>query len=504
MARLDRLPDAKEVAQVAACIGREFDHAALAAVADRAEADLRHSLDQLCAAELLIRRDSTPDTGYSFKHALVREVAYESLLKSRRRGIHARLLAALERCDGPAPEQAAYHAAAAELWAKALHYYGVAGTAALDRAATAEGLGLIAKALEAGRRLGGDITAEVAMIGLLRARSWAYLAMGDTPRVMVDLRDAETRAARFGMKRLSCQLRAQRAHVESVFGGHTRRAIRYGHEAARIANVVGDRELSAAARCVLGLSYMFAGDCRAAVVELGVEADTFRHGLRIGAIGGSGTLAVEGLAVLGDCLGQLGSWDEALARGAEAQVVAGETGLPWDMHVANYHLARTHLARGDAVSAVPLVESALSFGRRSGLAMVVTLHEALLGGALLLSGRPGEAIELLDRAAAQCAEMRLQWVRTHTLLLRAGACLAVGRDEAPVPATEALELARAHGYRAFEVSALRLLATCTLPADPAGAQERLRMAKELAAPLALVPELAAIAAIEAGTEGAGA
>ena len=407
MARLDRLLDSKEVAQVAACIGREVEHRLLVAVSDRPEADLRRSLDRLCEAELLFRRGSPPDAIYCFKHALVRDAAYESLLKSRRRTIHERVLNALEAGVLPAAtsfaETAAHHAAAAELWAKALHYYGAAGKAAIERAAYAEGIALLAKALEAGAHHAGDTTAEVAMIDLRRARSWAFLAIGDTPRLMAELRDAESRAGRYGLARLSGQLRAQRAHVESIFGGHTRRAIGYGRDAGRIAASLRDAELASAARFVLGQSYWVAGDYRAAVAELTVDADAYRSGLRTAQIASSGTLAVEGLSVLGGCLGLLGRWDEALAHAAEAQAIAAGTGLPFDRVCAAWHLARTLLTRGDLDAAVPLLEQGVELGQRFGMRMMVLWNQAILGQARGAQGQLDLAL-----GAARCGS---RWLR---------------------------------------------------------------------------------------------
>ena len=83
MARLDRLAPVKELAQIGAVIGREFSHELLAAVADRPQEQLESGLDQLVASELVFRRGSPPDAAYSFKHALVKDAAYQSLLKSR-------------------------------------------------------------------------------------------------------------------------------------------------------------------------------------------------------------------------------------------------------------------------------------------------------------------------------------------------------------------------------------------------------------------------------------
>ena len=97
MARLDRRAPTREVAQVAACIGREFDEAIVGAVADLSERKLAEALDQLSRAELIQRRGTPPRHVYAFKHALVCDAAYATLLKPRRQQLHARIAAALER-----------------------------------------------------------------------------------------------------------------------------------------------------------------------------------------------------------------------------------------------------------------------------------------------------------------------------------------------------------------------------------------------------------------------
>jgi predicted ATPase len=96
LARLDRLALVKEVAQIGAAIGREFSHALLAAVADRPEPELQAALDQLVSSELVFRRGAPPEATYSFKHALVQDTAYGTLLKSRRQQLHARIAQVLE------------------------------------------------------------------------------------------------------------------------------------------------------------------------------------------------------------------------------------------------------------------------------------------------------------------------------------------------------------------------------------------------------------------------
>ena len=113
MARLDRLPGAKLVAQIGSVIGREFSHMLLASAADMQDADLTGGLNQLSASGLLFQRGVPPDVVYTFKHALVRDVVYASLPKAPRQRFHRRIAEAIadqfpERAETE-PEVIAYH-----------------------------------------------------------------------------------------------------------------------------------------------------------------------------------------------------------------------------------------------------------------------------------------------------------------------------------------------------------------------------------------------------------
>ncbi|MEZ5832584.1 MAG: adenylate/guanylate cyclase domain-containing protein [Dongiaceae bacterium] len=140
MARLDRLQPVKEVAQIGAVIGRSFDHRTIAALAGRPEGELIDAMRQLVEAELVFRRGIPPDATYLFKHALVRDAAYESLLKAKRLMLHARLLEILEDRVEAAPEVMAQHAEAADLPERALNYWELAGSQALARSAYKEAI----------------------------------------------------------------------------------------------------------------------------------------------------------------------------------------------------------------------------------------------------------------------------------------------------------------------------------------------------------------------------
>ena len=140
MARLDRLQPIKEVAQIAACIGREFSHRLLAQIARLSEPELATALNGLIGAELIYRRGLPPEATYLFKHALVRDAAYESQLKEKRRAIHARILTALESDPDIAPEVLAVHAEAANLTDRAIDLWEAASKAAIARPAFDEAI----------------------------------------------------------------------------------------------------------------------------------------------------------------------------------------------------------------------------------------------------------------------------------------------------------------------------------------------------------------------------
>ena len=151
MARLDRLAPVKEVAQIGAAIGRDFSYSLLRSVAGRDDLTLSAALGQLEEAELLLRRGTPPEASYSFKHALVQEAAYESLLKSRRQLLHKHIGDVL-RGQFPVvaetePEVVAYHFTEAGLGGTALEWWCKAGQQALKRSAYTEAIAHLAKAV---------------------------------------------------------------------------------------------------------------------------------------------------------------------------------------------------------------------------------------------------------------------------------------------------------------------------------------------------------------------
>ena len=146
MARLDRLgPAAKEVAQIGAVIGREFGYELIEPVAQRPDAELQAGLDRLADAGLLFCRGIAPHSSYLFKHALVQDAAYGTLLRGRRQELHARVAAVLEQHFADLverqPELLAHHLTAAGDTERAVDQWLKAGRHAAERSAHLEAIG---------------------------------------------------------------------------------------------------------------------------------------------------------------------------------------------------------------------------------------------------------------------------------------------------------------------------------------------------------------------------
>jgi predicted ATPase len=163
-ARLDRLGSAREIAQIGAVLGRDFAHALLRGVAETDEPVLRASLDRLADADLLFVEGSPPQANYRFKHALVQDAAYDSLLKSRRQALHRRAAEILR--DDPdraaaEPEVIAHHFTQAGLDDLGIEWWGKAGDQALRRSAFQEAIAHLGRAIAmadkaAGGKAAGD------------------------------------------------------------------------------------------------------------------------------------------------------------------------------------------------------------------------------------------------------------------------------------------------------------------------------------------------------------
>ena len=152
MARLDRLATTRELAQIGATIGREFSYALIREVRERSEHELIADLDRLVAAGLLLQRGEPPNAEYIFKHALIQDTAYQSMLRGTRQQLHARVARVLEAnfaaTAAGSPELLAHHFERAGLADKAIHYWQRAGEKAVRQSANSEAVEHLRKGLD--------------------------------------------------------------------------------------------------------------------------------------------------------------------------------------------------------------------------------------------------------------------------------------------------------------------------------------------------------------------
>lgn len=195
MARLDRLGPAKEVAQIGAAIGREFSHALLASVALQTGAELELALDRLIHAGLLFRQGTPPQVTFLFKHALVQDVAYSTLLRGARRTLHARIADALLAASDIAPEIVAMHLQRAERSAESISYWRKAGEQSARRANDREAVSHFRRALsllEAQPETNERWRTELAILSqlgpaLMNVHGWAAPEVGEVVERAADV-----------------------------------------------------------------------------------------------------------------------------------------------------------------------------------------------------------------------------------------------------------------------------------------------------------------------------
>ncbi|WP_035484528.1 AAA family ATPase [Geminicoccus roseus] len=279
MARLDRMAPVKEVAQTAAAIGREFGYALLAAVSTLPPPELGRALDQLVAGELLFVRGTPPEASYAFKHALLRDAAYESLLKSSRARLHGRIAAALQerRSLGSEPEVLAHHLTLAERYEAATDYWLQAGVRASDRSAYVEAANSLANGLLTVARV-GDPRTRLEME--LRIRGLLVSALRATKgHAAAELEDTLRRSLHLATE-LDNPVEVSHAlnglSLVHVNRGDLQQARMHAEEALRRADLGGDRPCQILAHRTMGTALLLAGEFASARRELERTVELYR------------------------------------------------------------------------------------------------------------------------------------------------------------------------------------------------------------------------------------
>jgi len=471
-ARIDRLPvDEKRLLQAAAVIGHDVPFTLLQAVAEQSEPELRRGLAHLQGAELLYETSLFPDLEYTFKHALTHEVTYGTLLRQRRRELHARIVEAIERLHADRlsqhVERLAYHALRGEMWDRAVTYLREVGRRAAMRSAYSESLASFEEALRALGHLPESRNAKAQAIDL-RLDSRVVLApLGQYDRILDYMREAEVFARQLGdRRRLGLVLADMGARLRNV--GDHRRALEANQQALDIASELRDPALQIEAKYRLAQAHFAVGDLRQATSIFLETAQAFTdQGAAVELRGRDPALDPGKLpsffeawphAWLGLLFSRLGRFGEALEHAARAMQIAEEANHPHTVIESHGALGGVSLERGDLDTAQRVFERGVALLRAGGVRDANLLSG--LGYAYALSGRLSEALPLLEEAVRSEGSISAMGLGLAVRLSRlAEAYLLAGRpDEALRRARSAVELSRKHAERANEAIALRVLA----------------------------------------------
>jgi tetratricopeptide (TPR) repeat protein len=516
VARLDRLATAvKAVAQVGAAIGREFHYTLIAPVVALPEADLRDSLSQLVGAELIFQRGVPPDATYVFKHALVQDAAYASLMKSRRQQFHGAIARTLEEAFPEIvetePETVAHHLMEAshsnsageriaeqadrlgqpalhvEFCAKAVAYLRRAGLRAMARGANREAVAHLEQALVALRRLPeARETAEQTIDVHLDVRN-ALNPLRDVARMGDHLRQAEMLARSLGDRHRLARIATFMATQRNMADDYDE-ALRFGTEALSIARTLGDRSIEVVTTSVLGYTHLVRGEFGDAIALL--ERNVALEGnLKTERFGTPIIQSALSEVHLADVLSLLGRFDAAIGHARTAMETAEAVDHPYTLCLGSFALGLAHLRRGDLPRAIRVLEQCLDLSRTWEFGIRAP-GAAALGMAYALAGRADEALPVI---ASAVEEFRGRGADRPSLIpLYAGmTCLSTGRiNEATNYAREALALTRRLGARGYEADALCLSGNVASTCGAEDAEGYYRQALALAEPRGMRPLVA--------------
>jgi class 3 adenylate cyclase/tetratricopeptide (TPR) repeat protein len=337
MARLDRLGTAKEIAQVASAIGREFTYELLSQCVSADEAALKGDLDRLLKSEIILRRGMMADASYLFKHALIQQAAYQSILTRDARRLHGKIAEVLENnfphLADTQPEVVALHLARAGVADKAIDYWQRAAERSLKNSANSEAVAHLTNALELLGRLPESVERKRREMRLRIALALPLIAIRGYAAAEVDevlcrardlCRETGEDTELFRVLRLLWAF-------HTVRGDHGK-----AHEAARQALAMAESEdaadLKLEADRVMGSSLFYLGRLDEArqrferAIELYDRERDHSHVLTYGQDPGVSSLANEALT-----LWFLGYPDRAMARGAEALSLARELAHPYSL-----------------------------------------------------------------------------------------------------------------------------------------------------------------------------
>jgi class 3 adenylate cyclase/predicted ATPase len=490
MARLDRLPVAKEVAQVSSVIGRNFSYALLAAIANLPERSFAQGLQELVRSDLTFQQGVGPNALYRFKHALIRDVAYESLPRNRRAELHEAIVTSVET-DGTLgtmrPGRLGHHCAQAGLIAKAACYYRAAGEHAAERAGLAETRNHLQRGLQFAQALPDGRDRQLLEAELL-------IALG---RLLIGTDgQSDPEASRlFERAVVVCRdLGDPEILARSLFALG---AIGMSRGELQSVQAITD-ELLALAQSDQGHSIAIAANVRLGILRFHQgRLDVARHGLSralelcdrsagdVPDLAITSTPDVAAAAYLANAFAHLGYPDRAIVhaeRAVERTRPLGKASLAYSMGLAT--AARACQTIGDGARCRLYLEPLLAAADEQGFPQYLALGQCLLGWLTAKHGEIAAGLSTLAGALAKLASIGGQRETAYVNGLMADVLVWAGRNSEAVSLLDETLLRSAEtGVVAFDAAlhCRKAVALATGPdADIAAAEQQFRHAIDIA------------------------
>ncbi|MGE0826788.1 MAG: adenylate/guanylate cyclase domain-containing protein [Candidatus Binatia bacterium] len=430
LARLDRLSEARQVAQLGATLGREFSYELLHAVAPINETDLEAALNKLVEAEILYQRGIGAQARYFFKHALIQDTAYQSLLKSTRQQYHQQIAHVLEDrfsdIKANQPELLAHHYTEANFIEQAIPYWKQAGQRATQRSAYVEAINYLTKGLEALKTLPNtperaqqDLTLQLALgEPLIATKGFGALEVEQTYTRAQELCQqlGETPQLALVLEGLSL-FYMTRAEYKTTY--------KLRSQCLTLAQRVQDPGPLLRAHQELGGCLLMLGEFVSALehFDRAIALHNPQHHflLTFRKVYSQNLGAWAQLA--------LGYADQALTRNNEALLLARELPSPFERAYALFHTAIFHLYRRDGLIAQKLSEQAIALASDAGLSMILAWATITRGWALAEQGKGEEGLAQMRQGLAALRATGAELSRPTWLGAMAEACGKVGQVE---------------------------------------------------------------------------
>ncbi len=474
MTRLDRLEGDREVAQLAATLGREFSHELLASVVTMDEATLQAELGKLVQAEILYPKGRAPRCTYIFKHALLEDALYNALVKGKRQQFHRRIAEVLEakfpQTALTQPELLAHHFTEAELPDQAISYWLKAGLRSRERSAEVEAIGHLTQGLQLLDSLNPSRERDARELELLGPLGVAYLAVRGyaAPEVGPVFHRARELCERIGQSQELFALMLGIWEWHTV-RGELRLCADLAAEGMEFARRFDDPGILMEALFMSGETMLYRADFAGASTSFATAVTEYddRDRTRFWAIHTGHNAGVTHRSNLAVSLWHQGHPDQALETNREMCQLAREIGHPFSLAYALHHTAWLYQLCRLGSEVRTAAEEEIVIATQQGFALWSATGHFFKGAGLLLQGNPKDALPLLvkglDAFRACGAELTLPF----QLSILGDACTRAGRiEDARQALDEGLSIAEKNDERCQEAELYRLKGELLLTASP--------------------------------------